>query len=53
MASVKRRKLSQSSDVHDESPDSATIEGSVVESAPKTFKDLVCVDLVEKQQNSF
>ncbi|XXG98082.1 hypothetical protein Hte_004401 [Hypoxylon texense] len=50
MASVKRRKLSQSSDAqdHDESPDSATIEGSVVESAPKTFKDLGIVDpLVE------
>ncbi|KAI1767817.1 DEAD-domain-containing protein [Hypoxylon sp. FL1150] len=48
MSSAKRRRLSQSSEAHDESPDSATVEGSVAESAPKTFKDLGIVDpLVE------
>ncbi|KAI1376978.1 ATP-dependent rRNA helicase RRP3 [Hypoxylon crocopeplum] len=47
MSSVKRRKLSPSDD-HDESPDSATIEGSVAEAPQKTFKDLGIVDpLVE------
>ncbi|KAL7628482.1 ribosomal RNA processing protein [Parahypoxylon ruwenzoriense] len=63
MSSNKRRKLPSPIDsrefestlpppvsvrLDDESPDSATLEGSVVESAPKTFKDLGIVDpLVE------
>ncbi|KAI0380546.1 ATP-dependent rRNA helicase RRP3 [Hypomontagnella monticulosa] len=54
MSSSKRRKMSPTADApdvpenHDESPDSATIEGSVAEPAPKTFKELGIVDpLVE------
>ncbi|KAI0160886.1 DEAD-domain-containing protein [Hypoxylon sp. FL1284] len=48
MSATKRRRSSHSPDAHDESRDSATIEGSAVESAPTTFKDLGIVDpLVE------
>ncbi|KAI1655183.1 DEAD-domain-containing protein [Daldinia decipiens] len=48
MSSPKRRKLSPAAEGQDESPDSETVEGSVVDSTPKTFKDLGIVDaLVE------